>query len=130
MNRRNLIAALSLLVLTGMVSGCLAVAAGAGAGAGTYRWYSGKLTFTTDNGITECHDATLAAFRDLGITVVSDRTDKLAGKIHGQTAVGEDVKVDLEPQGTNVTSIDVRVGFWGNRTQSTRVADAIKRHLS
>ncbi|GAB4355293.1 MAG: hypothetical protein Kow0099_39270 [Candidatus Abyssubacteria bacterium] len=129
MKRRNITLALSLIVLTGMVSGCLAVAAGAGAGAGTYRWYSGKLTFTTPHTITECHDATLAAFRDLGITLVSDRTDKLAGKIHGQTAVGEDVKVDLEPQGDNITNIDVRVGFWGNRTQSTRVADAIQRHL-
>jgi hypothetical protein len=112
-----------------IVSGCVAAfAVGAAGGAGGYAWASGKLTFTTSHGISECHDATLSGFNDLKIIVVSDSTDRLSGKIKGKTQTGEAVAVDLEPQASNVTKIDVRVGF-ANRTQATSVADAIKRHL-
>ncbi|RJP73957.1 MAG: DUF3568 family protein, partial [Candidatus Abyssobacteria bacterium SURF_17] len=82
------------------------------------------------NTIAECHEATLSAFEDLNIKVTSDQTDSLSGRIKGVTETGESVAVDLEPQPGNITKLDVRVGFWGNRTYSTKVADAIKRHLS
>ncbi len=129
--RSKIVGALLLIVfVSAMVSGCVAVvAAGAAGGAGTYVWASGKLTFTTSSTITECHDATIAAFQDLGIKLVSDSTDKLSGRIRGTTTAGESVAIDLEPQGARVTSIDIRVGFWGSKGQSTKVADTIKRHL-
>jgi hypothetical protein len=118
------------LAVSILVTGCVAaLAIGAAGGAGGYAWASGKLSFTTPHGINECHDATLAALSDLKIKLISDQTDRLAGKIKGQTATGESVAVDLEPQAPNITKIDVRVGFWGNKTQSTMIADGIKRHL-
>ncbi|MBI5118218.1 DUF3568 family protein [Candidatus Poribacteria bacterium] len=130
MNRRTTSLVAGLVLASFMISGCVAAAAaGAAGGAGTYRWARGKLTFTSNYTVTECHDATISAFKELGITVVSDSTDKLSGRIKGTTPTGESVSVDLEPQGMRITNIDVRVGFWGNQGQSTKVADTIKKYL-
>lgn len=129
MNRTTLAIAAALVGMSLAVSGCIAAfAAGAAGGAGGYAWASGKLTFTTAHGISECHDATISAFNDLKIIVASDNTDRLSGRIKGKTQTGDSVAVDLEPQASNITKIDVRVGF-ANREQATNVADAIKRHL-
>ncbi len=129
MNRKTLTILVVLAGMSMIVSGCIAAfAAGAAGGAGGYAWASGKLTFTEAYGIGACHDATLSAFNDLKIIVASDNTDRLSGRIKGKTQTGESVAVDLEPQASNITKIDVRVGF-ANREQATNVADAIKRHL-
>ena len=130
MNRKVLTIFSVLVALSVVTSGCVVlVAGGAAAGAGAYAWVNGKLTFTSVNSVTECHNATISAFGDLGIEVVSDRTDRLSGRIKGQTATGDPVTVDLEPQASDVTRIEVRVGFWGSRSKSVRIADAIRRHL-
>ncbi len=130
MNRKVLTIVSVLIVLSTLLSGCIVLfAGGAAAGAGTYVWVRGKLTFTSVDDVRVCHDATVSAFRDLGIQVVSDNTDLLSGKIRGETNTGDSVKVDLEPEASNVTRIEVRVGFWGSHSKSVRVADAIKRHL-
>ena len=130
MNRTTAAVFTVLIGMSVVVSGCLAaVAGGAAAGAGGYAWATGKLSFTSSHSITECHDATISALNDLGIHILSDRTDRLSGRIKGETATGDEVAVDLEPQGSTITKIDIRVGFWGNQTHSVRIADAIKRHL-
>jgi len=130
MNRTTASVVVILVGISCVLSGCLAAAAGgAAAGAGGYAWATGKLSFTTSHSINECHNATISALQDLGITVLSDRTDNLSGRIKGETATGDPVAVDLEPQAQGITKVDVRVGFWGNHTHSVRIADAIKRHL-
>ena len=131
MNRKNVAVLAVLIGIPFIITGCVAAAVGgaAAAGAGGYAWTTGKLSFTTPSTIRECHDATISALRDLGITVTSDRADNLSGRIKGETATGDPVAVDLEPQAQNMTKIDVRVGFWGNETHAVRIADAIKRHL-
>ncbi len=130
MNRRIFILAAVFVGMSLMVSGCVAVvAAGAAGGAGGYRWSSGKLTFTTTHSIGQCRDAALAAFKDLDLAVVSHAGDQLAGKIQGRTGMDDPVTVDLEPQALNVTKIDIRVGFWGDKEKEKRIADAMQRHL-
>ena len=130
MHRKTTILLAASLAISILVTGCVAaLAVGAAGGAGGYAWASGKLSFTTPHGIGECHDATISSLSDLKIKLISDQTDRLAGRIKGQTATGDAVTVDLEPQPPNITKIDVRVGFWGNKTRSTMIADGIKRHL-
>jgi len=130
MNRRVLLVFSSLIALSLIVSGCVVLAlGGAAAGTGAYVFASGKLSFTTGHDISECHSAALSAFKDLGITVASDATDQLSGRIKGETSTGESVSVDLEPQPPLNTWIEIRVGFWGDRSKATKVADAIRRHL-
>ena len=131
MNRRSLTFAAALVGMSLLVSGCVAaLAAGAAGGAGGYAWASGKLSFSTDHNIDECHNATISALSELRIKVTGDTTDKLIGRVKGVTATNKEVTIDLEPQSMHVTKIDIRVGFWGNETQSTMIADAIKRHLN
>jgi len=131
MNRKSLTLVAALVGMSLLVSGCaVALVAGAAGGAGGYAWASGKLSFSTDHNIDECHNATISALSELRIKVTGDTTDKLIGRVKGVTATNKEVTIDLEPQSIHVTKIDIRVGFWGNETQSTMIADAIKRHLS
>jgi hypothetical protein len=112
-----------------MLSGCAFLLVGAAGGAGGYAWSQGKLSFTTAHSVTECHDATIAALKSLGIMIVSDKTDKLAGKITGKTSTGTPIVIDLEPEEGNLTKLDIRVGYWGNKVMSERIADEIKQRL-
>ncbi len=89
----------------------------------------GKLTFTAAGNIMDCHDATITALVELGVTITGDTTDLLAGRIMGKTAVGDPVTVDLEPESRNTTKIDIRVGYVGDKVQATKIAESIKKHL-
>jgi len=99
--------------------GLRALAAGAAGGAGGYAWASGKLSFSTEHNIDECHNATISALSELRIKVTGDSTDKLIGRVKGVTATNKEVTIDLEPQSLHVTKIDIRVGFWGNETSAS-----------
>lgn len=126
---RKLILITMLVGVSLILAGC-ALFAGAAAGAGTYAWVSGKLTFTTPHDVARSHEATLAAFKRLEIVVVKDETSELGSKMEGKSkTTGETVTVDLEPQASNVTKIDIRVGFFGNHDKEREVADAIRKHL-
>ncbi len=130
MNRKTLSLVAALAVVSLLMSGCVAaLAVGVAGGAGGYAWSSGKLTFTTPNDITTCHEATVTALASLKIDIKGDSTDMLAGRIKGVTATGEEVTIDLEPQSIRITKMDIRVGFWGNQVQSELIANAIKKRL-
>jgi hypothetical protein len=128
MNRRAFTLLTVLLGISLLVSGCVAAVAAAG-GAGGYVWSRGKLSFTTSHDIDSCHDAAISALTSLDIKITGDTTDSMAGRIKGETATGEDVTVDLEPQSIRVTKIDIRVGFWGNEGQARKIADKINQRL-
>ena len=130
MNRKYSRLLIACVAMSLVVSGCVAAAAaGAAAGAGGYAWASGKLTFTTAHGISEAHSATLSALKDMGIEITSDRVSTLSGNLQGVTGTNETVTIDLEPLAPDITRIDIRVGFWGNHYQESKIADAIQRHL-
>jgi len=129
MNRRFFVLISALVALSMMTSGCFFLVAGAAGGAGGYAWAQGKLTFTTPDSVTQCHDATISALKSLGVGITSDQTDKLAGRIRARTGTGDPVTIDLEPQGGNITKIDIRVGHIGNKVQSQQIADEIKKRL-
>jgi hypothetical protein len=119
-----------LVGLSLIISGCVAAAAaGAAAGVGGYAWASGKLSFTTNNGISDAHAAAVSAFKDIEIEITRDEVSSLSGRLKGVAANGESVAVDLEPLNNQITKIDIRVGFWGNKYRESQIADAIQRHL-
>lgn len=129
MNRKALTLFAAIITMCAVVSGCASSDAGAAGGAGGYTWARGKLSFTVSHDIGTCHNAAILALTDLEITVVGDTTDRLAGRIMGETSLGESVIVDLEPKGLEVTKIEIRVGVVGSEGQSKIIADAIKRQL-
>ncbi len=129
MNRRHLIYISAIVAILMITPGCFWLIAGAAGGAGGYAWTQGKLSFVTPHSVTRCHDATIPALQSLGIYIASDNTDKLAGIIKGRTAAGAPVTVDLEPQEGNLTKVEIRVGYWGDKVQSQKIADEIKSRL-
>ncbi|MHC4165543.1 MAG: DUF3568 family protein [Planctomycetota bacterium] len=130
MNRKILI---SLTILLGsfalVLCGCASPIVGADAEVGGYVWKSGKLYFATADSTTRCHEATLKAFEDLGITVTTDTTDMLSGTVRGETSTEKIVTVDLEPTEMNITRISIRLDVRGNHAQSINIARKIKSHL-
>lgn len=129
MNRRHLTHILVIICILIITPGCFWLVAGAAGGVGGYAWSQGKLSFVTSHNVTQCHDATLPALKSLGVYIASDNTDKLAGIIKGRTAAGAPITIDLEPQEGNLTKVDIRVGYWGDKVQSQKIADEIKKRL-
>jgi hypothetical protein len=130
MKRTTLLFSTMLFGMSLLASGCVAVViAGAAAGAGTYVWANGKMSFETDHSIRECHSAATSALNELQIDIKNSMLDSLIAKIVGRTAVDEPVVVDIEPIDSRRTRVEVRVGTWGNKTQSRIILDGIQRHL-
>jgi hypothetical protein len=127
MNRRSVSLVAVLVAVTFLIS--CAVAAGAAAGVGTYAWSTGKLSFTTPNSVVQTKDATLAALNELYITTTKQEVDNLGGTIKGKTARGKTVTIDLKPVSADITEVAIRVGFFGDRAASEKIADAIKQNL-
>ena len=130
MKRKTFLVSTMLLGMSVLTSGCVtALVAGAAAGVGTYVWAHGKLSFETDHTIRQCHSATTSALNDLQIVIKESMLDSLIAKVTGRTAVNEPVVVDIEPISARRTKVDIRVGTWGNKTQSRTIMDSIQRNL-
>ena len=110
-------------------SGCLALAAGAAAGIGTYAYVKGELKSTFDSGLDRTWDATQQAIDDLQFTVKERSKDALQAREVAREADGTDVKVALESKGEKITEVRVRVGVFGNESQSRLIMDKIKARL-
>jgi hypothetical protein len=112
-------------------SGCVAAAVGAGAGAavGTYSYIKGDLQATYEVSLERLWPPTLAAMRDLRLTIDSERRDALGGVIEAWRVDGTPVTVRLKPEAANVTVVSVRVGTFGSREKSAIIHNAIREHL-
>ena len=128
MRAKSTAVVVALLGLVLVAYGCAAVA-GAAAGAGTYAWTQGKLSFSTPDPVPEVQDAVLDAFEELDIQMTEQEVDPLGGTIKGITETGEEVTIDLQPQAEDITEVEIRVGFFGDRGASERIADAIRANL-
>jgi hypothetical protein len=129
MNRRTIALFTVLVAVSSVLSACATSAPRTTASSNSYEWTRGKLSFTTPHTLGECHDATIAAFTDLGVPVTGDTTDRTGGRIVAKTAVGDPVTVDIEPQTFYVTTMGIRVGLWGNEVQARQIAEAIARQI-
>jgi hypothetical protein len=130
MKRTTFFLALVMLASSLLSAGCaVAIIAGVTAGAGTFVWANGKLSFETDHTIHQCHSATTSALNELQIDIQQSMSDSLIAKVTGRTSVNEPVVVDIEPIGPHRTRVEIRVGTWGNKTQSKIIMDSIQRHL-
>ena len=130
MKRKTFLVSTMLLGMSVLTSACAtAVIVGAVAGAGTFVWAQGKLSFETDHTIPQCHSATTSALKELQIVIKESRLDSLIAKVTGRTAVNEPVVVDIEPITARKTKVEIRVGTWGNKTQSSIIMESIQRHL-
>jgi Protein of unknown function (DUF3568) len=112
-------------------SGCalFVVGAAAGAGAGTYAYVDGELKETESVSYDTACTATLAAMKDLGFAVVENKSDALSAKITAVSTADKKVYVTLTKQSATSTQISIRVGTFGDQTQSEQILAKIKSHF-
>jgi hypothetical protein len=124
--RLGVLSLLGVFALAG--SGCLIVAAGA-AGAGTVAYVRGDLQATLDAGYEESLRATRGGLERMKYSIISDRSDALAGEFVARTALDKKVQVRVTKESDALTKIRIRVGVFGDEEISRSLLDAIKARL-
>ena len=120
-----------LLAVLWLVSGCAAVLVGAGAGGGIagYSYIKGQLIQEYSASLEATWNASLAAVKDLELTVTTSQKDRLGGRIIARRPDDTRIAIDLEPHSAEVTRVKIRVGTFGDPEASARINEAIKRRL-
>jgi len=114
-----------------LVSGCSAVLVGGGAGGGVagYSYIKGQLIQEYAAPLETTWNASLAAVKDLELTVSTSQKDRLGGRIIARRADDTRIAIELEPRSAEVTTVKIRVGTFGDPEVSARINDAIKVRL-
>jgi len=121
-----------LLVCAVCSNGCVAlwVGAGAGAAAGTYAYVKGQLEATYSAEYEQTWAATLDTLEALEISVEEKNKDAFGGNIKARRADGTPVRIEVAPVTSDVTSVKIRVGVFGDRAISERIRTEIEGRLS
>ena len=110
--------------------GCLAaLLIGAGAGIAGTAYVDGKLTSTLDAKPDKIQVATEAAFKELGIKLVSSTSNSLSAKITGTTNEKSSVTVTVDLEKSGQSKVGIRVGAFGDEDLSMKIHAAITKNL-
>lgn len=111
-----------------MQSGCVLVAVGAAAG-GTVAYVRGDLEATLPASYERSLRATQAGVRRMQYSLVSERSDAIAGQFIARTAMDKKIDVVVTKESDTNTRIRIRVGVFGDEQISRALLDAIKESL-
>lgn len=117
-----------LLPLLLFMPGCVAVVAGAGA-AGGVAYVRGELQAVLDQPAARVNEAVRAAGEALELQRISSESDRLGGKFVYRNARDEKIVVTSEAQTASTTQLGIRVGVFGDQTQSQLILDRIRKQL-
>ena len=110
-----------LLCLT-LFTGCLGAALiglGAGGAIAGYKWMEGTLSKEYPRSLPEMEQAVQNVCKQYRIKITERKVYPTKATIEGVDPDGNDVKIDLDAQPNNITTVGVRVGgFMGNKTAS------------
>jgi hypothetical protein len=120
-----------LAAILALGSGCalFVVGAAAGAGVGTYAYVDGELKSTETVSYDTACTATQTGLKDLGFAIVEDKKDALTDKITARSTADKKVYITLTKQSPTATEIRIRVGTFGDQTQSEQILSKIKSHF-
>ncbi len=120
-----------MISLLALCNGCVNTAIGPDprANVGTYSYVTRHLESLYSVPLQDLWPATLAALRNLKLTLEENHLDALGGKVLARRADGTRVKIWLDPVGARTTSVHVRIGFWGSKDLSELVHQEIRREL-
>lgn len=112
-------------------SGCYTTTIGGGTSftAGTYSYLTRHLEVIYGIPMADVWPRALAAVESLQLHIDRQHFDGLGGAIEARRADGTTVRVHLTPSGEHSTSLSVRVGTFGDRTQSERIQRTIRQQL-
>ena len=112
-------------------SGCIFLA-GAGVGAGAvaaYRYVQGEGSKMYASDVPRTGSAVATALGGMNIVVVNSTYDDLSGKISARMRDDTAVSVHLKAMKKSVTEVRVRVGTFGDATQTKMIFEKIDREL-
>jgi hypothetical protein len=70
------------------------------------------------------------AANDLKLTDIVGNGTMVDGKVTAKNAAGDDVTIDIEQAGVNVSKVTIHVGLSGDEAVSKQLVDRINSHLS
>jgi len=127
MDKKQVALIMVICCLVSVVSGCAVVLVGAGAG--TVAYLKGNLEAILEEDLGQVYAASLKALDKLEISATRKEKDALSAVIVGRTAADKKITIKLKATENNLTNLSIRVGVFGNRPQSQRIYDEIKKHL-
>lgn len=101
------------------------VGAGAGLGVGTYSYIEGSVEKDYPLAYNSTWDAANTALANLFLSVANSVNEGTKGTIEAVQKDGTKVVLKLKDRGQNVTTVSVRVGFFGNRKNAERIHEEI-----
>jgi hypothetical protein len=128
MRTQQLIISALLAALALTLSGCVVAAVGAGAAA-SVGYIRGDLEATLENDVEQVYEASLKALDQLKLAVVSKQQDALGAKIVSRNIEDKKIQINLKQNEGGVTKLTIRIGVFGNETQSRLIYDKIRDNL-
>ena len=118
--------AFALLALLAL--GCSSTMVGVPEGA-EYVYIQGILKVTLASPLPEVEGATRKAFQDLDVVGVQGGADKLKGKITASLADGTKVTIKMKALDFESTTLQIKVGTFGDRAISMQILRHIRENL-
>jgi glutamate synthase domain-containing protein 2 len=117
----------SLLLLN--LYGCVAVIAGAAGGTGTAAWLSGKLVQQVNAPSESSIKAVKETLRSMNLEIYSEVKVKDVTQIRSHYTDGRKIWIDIRSVGQTTSTLEVRVGAFGDKTVSAELLKQINSYL-
>ena len=108
-------------------TGCLVVAA-VGAGAGAVMYTKGDLEVTSTKSFDEVYAVVEETCEELNFEIQKNEKKAFAGRITARSDFGN-VTFDVKSESTELTSLSIRVGVFGDRDASNLIYAKLKPKL-
>lgn len=120
----------SILILNLMTnSGCIPLLVGAAAGAGGVAYVRGTLEKNVDHSVAQVHKAAGEACKNLKISIQSDDLNQHSARIKGTLDDGKKVQIDVTSLTERSSTIQIRIGMFGDETKSQMILNVIQKKL-
>ncbi len=133
MNQAILRAFVGIVLCMLIAGGCMETAligVGATGALAGYKWMEGTLTRDYPRSLPEMDQAVQNTCKHFRIKISERRVTPTRASITGVDANGDDVRINLEAQPNNITSVGVRMGgFMGNREASEMFHNQLAKEL-
>ncbi len=100
-----------------------------GAGAAGYGYVRGELKADLTGSVDSAYNATVKALDKLGLPVISKEKDALGAKVVARNVEDKKVGIKLKRVSEKITEVRIRIGIFGDQTQSIAIMDEIKKYL-
>jgi hypothetical protein len=101
---------------------------GGAAGAGTVAYLKGELKTNEDVPINTLFDATIAAMKEMGLTVKKFEKAASSAQFIALTADDKTITIKLKKRNDYLTEITIRVGTFGDESLSKKILEEIRKH--